>query len=458
MNKSTNKARDSIIYLPAISRTHSTDSIDAMANRLAGAFDRNAQSGDTEFYVKKEAREEFREFNTSLLTIMQKGDQDIPVADLYELDYRDLLISSAKERPPALHLLSILWSCLGMIPRLLSAIRRTGKTSLEKWQVFYAWLMALVVSLYFFILAGAFYSIASEASALQNLSAGTEISQAVEENNVAAGSNPDVSEQDGTFFTGTLGKVVENVSMYLEVIWQKVLPWIPSTTSVVVILAGFGFLSKKDFKKLISDLGIELAAAENYLSVDKKRGKIRGQFASLLEHISEKGSYDKIHIVSYSFGSVIAIDALFPNDNPLVPRFRLINTLTTIGTPYDFINTYWPKYFKNRMQYEGVPKNWVNIYMKSDVFGSNFTDAESGEARGIEFHPDYTYTDQVQKTPDINRISGPNRSLKEYGWFNRVKLIGFKTHSRYWEDNTGFDVNSIDIVVQELYKSNLTPA
>ncbi|NGP89506.1 hypothetical protein [Fodinibius halophilus] len=396
MGNQSEKKRDAIIYVPALSREHGNDSIGAMANRLAGAFDRNAESGHTKFYVKKEAREEFREFNTRRLTIARKGDDDTPVADLYELDYRDLLFSPLENRKPVVHLLSILWSCLGMFPRLFKGIGSTRKTSLEKGQVFYGWLMAFIVSFYFVILTGAFYSVVSEGRIIFENPQQVEISQNIKSNNggniVGADSVNEVKAvaEDTTTSSG------EPSSGFFHVVW-RFLTLLPSLfVSLVVVLAGVGMFSKNDFKKMISELGKELAAAENYLSVDEKRGKIRGQFATLLEHISEKEGesftdYENIHLVSYSFGSIIALDSLFPNDSPLVPRFKMIDTLTTIGTPYDFISTYWPEYFKNRMQYEGTPGAWINIYMKSDVFGSNFIDSKTGETSGIEFHPEYRF-------------------------------------------------------------------
>ncbi|WP_138431630.1 hypothetical protein [Fodinibius saliphilus] len=451
------KRRDAIIYVPALSKEHGNDSINAMANRLAAAFDRNAESGEAEFYIKKEAREDFREFDSPRFTIIQKGDEDIPVVDLYELDYRDLLLSPMNERKPVVHLLSILWSCLGMVPRLIKGMKRTSKTSLEKWQVFYGWAMAGTVSTYFFLLLFALGATLSDFSA---------VIHGPQANTVAPKTVPDITsgmvkidsvESGNTTVADTTKSKLQEKSIYS--VLKRLFLWLP--VPIVIVVAALGLFSKEDFKQMISELGKELAAAENYLSVDEKRSKIRGQFATLLEHISEKEGeglpkYDNIHLLSYSFGSIIALDSLFPNDSPLVPRFQMVDSLTTIGTPYDFISTYWPEYFNSRMQYDGVPRNWINIYMKSDVFGSNFTDSKTGETSGIEFHPDYCLDEKSSIAPNVNRLSGPNRSLKDYGWFNRLRLIGFKTHSQYWEGEAGFDVNSIDIVVQELFTNEST--
>jgi hypothetical protein len=49
-----------------------------------------------------------------------------------------------------------------------------------------------------------------------------------------------------------------------------------------------------------------------YITYGERREVIASQFSDLLEHIAEKSVYRHIHVVAYSFGSIVALDTLFP--------------------------------------------------------------------------------------------------------------------------------------------------
>jgi hypothetical protein len=76
--------------------------------------------------------------------------------------------------------------------------------------------------------------------------------------------------------------------------------------------------------------------------------------------------YTRLHVVCNSFGSVVAIDSLFPTGgSEPAKRVRDVHTLITVGCPFDFIRSY----FDARGGFAGVPRQWLNIYREDDVAG-----------------------------------------------------------------------------------------
>ena len=99
-----------------------------------------------------------------------------------------------------------------------------------------------------------------------------------------------------------------------------------------------------------------------------------------MEYIVEnKGPYDKIHLVSYSFGSVVALDTLFPQDGISVRRLEKIDSLVTIGCPFNMVESYWEGYFKRRPKPPQIPATWLNVSSPFAALGSDFKDTGGGK-------------------------------------------------------------------------------
>ena len=120
----------------------------------------------------------------------------------------------------------------------------------------------------------------------------------------------------------------------------------------------------------------------SYVAAGVQRDAAVGTLASFMTQLVEGERYERIHIVAYSIGSVIALDAVFPTSPP-IQVFRKLDTLTTIGCPGDIIQTFWDDYFQERYNLAGVPRRWINIFIPSDLLASNFIfgnyDAETPE-------------------------------------------------------------------------------
>ena len=124
----------------------------------------------------------------------------------------------------------------------------------------------------------------------------------------------------------------------------------------------------------------------------------------------------------------------------------MLNTLVTIGCPFDLIRTYFQSYFTQRTAIAGdstsvVPVRWINIYSPLDVFGSNFRDDDQPDAlpeKGVVLSQPSKSIRMPDKSISFN--SGIPAGQK-MGVLEFLALLGFKAHGFYWSRN---DEPSVD--------------
>ena len=130
-----------------------------------------------------------------------------------------------------------------------------------------------------------------------------------------------------------------------------------------------------------------------------QRAALAGRLRGLIEYVAEQTpAYRRVDLVGYSFGSLVALDCLFPQQGPPDPRYGLLRGLVTIGCPWDGARLLYPGFTRNRYARAGVPAGWLNVYAPLDVFGSNFRDdAELADA-----------TIAIARTPDGSEMTPIN--------------------------------------------------
>jgi pimeloyl-ACP methyl ester carboxylesterase len=233
--------------------------------------------------------------------------------------------------------------------------------------------------------------------------------------------------------------------------------------AVIVFLAAMGVVFPNSFKAQLSAAATTYLCALYYLRLGERRNELIAQLESLLERTAELEGvfYDRTHIVAYSFGSVVALDALFRlGKEPPPPRFRVIRTLITIGCPFDLIRTYWPWYFTRRMAVPTepgratVPARWVNIFSLADVLGSNFrNDDKDGPADvGVEV----AWDTPVPAAQTVRRVDSnllyEDGSAQSLNWWDYVTFIGFRAHAVYWNREDEPSTDCFTQVVETLFR------
>jgi hypothetical protein len=247
--------------------------------------------------------------------------------------------------------------------------------------------------------------------------------------------------------------------------------WWGWLASLVIVIPLAGAFLRFNVRDALSRAAPTLASASSYLIAGQNRNEIIGDLGDVLEHLKEEGGYERVHLAAYSFGSIVAIDALFQHDSEVSRRFREITTLITIGCPYDFVRTYWPRYFGNRYPGPGGQTfEWINVYCPIDVLGSNFIDeptraqrsayrrAKPPERKAMLKEWDEKYrsgVDLVEGDPARPKFAnnipfGPGQggtaSFGEWAAF-----AGFRVHGMYWSRASASAVNCFEPIVTRLY-------
>jgi hypothetical protein len=422
---------DAAILIPGLRHSEVEQSIDLIGLKIARAMDRNAKTARAEFLLKEGKDEDYGGgCKTRMLRIVRKDDTgEKPVLDLYEMSYSHLLLDGAANESLIKRISRLGLSLLSNAPRLVSSLMKPGKTREQKMQMALATLILLVLVLYMVVLVfTAVYTV------MQRPELGLEAPAWMEtliEDEQEPAETPGGAERKAAG-SGEEGASELNILQYL-----------------VIVLTALGLLTTQDYQRKLREAATQYTAIMNYFNLGERKGRLSGQLADLLEHIAEKQepAYNNIHLLSYSFGSILAIDGLYQHGR-LSERFRLVKTLVTIGCPFDFIRTYWPGYFKRREALPWSPPPWLNVYSPLDVLGSNFrNDDQDGEAaHGVEIGSAAT---EVVRPRNLVFTRGV--SLESLSFWDILYLTGFKAHASYWERSSTSDLSCFDLLIPELY-------
>jgi len=397
MSQAQQAKRDAVIYLPGLFGSGDI-SVDAIAKRIAVAFDRNQQDGKARFGISDGNEFEFEgQARTRQLTIQRTDPGKAPQSfiDIYAFDYRDTLKAKYIDRSPARQAMSILWLLITFFPRYLYSLFMPGKTLGEKLQVTLAGFMILLLVIYLFMLLYA--SAATLASSMDAIPA----------------QQPMTGWSD---FKALLNNLPGSFGFlhYIQ--------------SVVIVLTGLGLFFKQGLRQVIADVAINFAAGLDYLAADHQKTSIVGHFAGLLETIAESDiEYERIHVIGYSFGSIVAIDCIFQTSAP-TPRFSRIDHLITVGSPGDIVRTFWPHYFDQR-KLPSTRIKWVNVFSRNDILSSNFADRAGRAAQEPDFN--IGEGEKTLKPTNVHYDGSFAHSMNLFERMNRAR----KLHAEYWGES-----------------------
>ncbi|WP_409415578.1 hypothetical protein [Flavobacterium sp. PS2] len=197
--------------------------------------------------------------------------------------------------------------------------------------------------------------------------------------------------------------------------------YVLSITTLILIFA-------PQSKTIITSLATEFSCVDSYIANGEQSQIVLGNLDSLVEYIAENEPDPEIHFHCYSFGSILAVDLLFPvaeippSDNVQ----KLTKLLITTGNPYEFINAYYPSFYKRRSPIMENTLKWMNVYSVSDVFATNYRKDDSrGEAEfGIK---------NIAILPEnINyEITSDKSGIIAFFSLNSIKM-----HKCYWDPST----------------------
>lgn len=442
-------SKDAIIYVPGLGSEAVNQRIDTIARRLTGALERQTASAQARFQVVGAPEEAYGQvYKTPVRTITaQVGDdgESTPLADIYELDYRNTISKRFKERNPFLKALVMLLVLLSVCPKFLLSIAKPSKSLKEKLQlVFIAGIIGAIVFYMAMVVTAGIDTLKQAPATVNGLNGAIGIFlKTMSKTDKAPESDTKTEGQNETGSASKTGPVEDAQSV------SEGGAEITLVQSLVLIVMSLGLLSKTGFKASMSTIATEFVCVANYLRLGDKKPAILGQAAALLEHIAEKKEkYGSVHIVAFSFGSVVSLDLLFPHSRPGA-RLEIVKSLVTIGCPFDMIRTYWPAYFQDRQKKSNAPEQWVNIYAPLDVFGSNFrNDSKPGDAeQGIEA----VANQSVPIMPTCNIPYRIGMQAEKLSVLDIMTVKGAQIHCLYWTGNDEPEASCFDDVAVALF-------
>ncbi len=405
-------ARAALVYVPGLQGIGPAQSADVIARKVVAALER-ASPSPVAFGTREGKDEEYGleapRAKTRVRTIVRsEGGAETPLLDVYELEYGPQLRSRFEGRILLLQIVQLLWTLVASVPRHVAALGRKSKSAGHKLQMI--WVSAILVILASYtgvLLYGLWLGAASLASPDQAPSAAG-----------AAGGAP----------AGAPGERKVDAAV----------------VKAILILGGLGALSRESAKELLRKVAVEYVCALSYLRAGERRAALSGQLLALLDHVGERTPpYERVHVLGYSFGSVVSLDALF-DENPLAARLERFGTLVTVGCPFDLIRSYWPGYFADRQARLPEDASWVNVYAPNDVLGSNFRD----DAR------DEPATEGISCGPGGGRLVPENvvhrRGGTGAGAVEALLLGGFRAHKTYWDPDDPNEVSCFDQLATRL--------
>lgn len=395
------------IFIPGMNLSRKNEqTIDGHAQRLANALE---QIRPSEFrYTVKITKEKLKEDHTEdqMVAVAEvierrKDTEDFTAYRIYEFQYADLMAERFRSQIPLARawevFLIMAKRLLGITPFWRPMFRpKVGLSSKDKWQVAIYTVTFLLVGFYVLSIFPAFLSL----------------------------------------LTGFLGKIVVDDSLredqYTNEIVKSVLErayrhlyWLRYNWIPVLAITGAVYAFFPKLKESLTYLAVNALSLENYFMYGEQRAAVSGKFENLLNDILEREGNHEIEVHTFSFGGILALDALFPYENPASPLVaRHVSLLITIAVPYDYIRVYYPHYYKDRKGANLLLREWYNVFSDIDVLSSNFRNDPKAETGNQPIVPDGIMPYNLRYN-----IINP-ASLNVVDW---ITLIGFRAHNLFWD-------------------------
>lgn len=387
---------ESIIYIPGLGTRLFNQSVESFAYRFKKALDINdpekLRHYETEFRKINYGKDNKQESNVAVIYITEDGKRK-NIFEIYELDYGNTLTDKFEKSNIFVKTFLLFISIIIKIPDIIFQFLRSMFTKKQKpislsfkdiLQFTYGSFILLLLSIFGIILVLSLISYIPDFFQMNKIQDPVGILKIL-----------------NAFRETAIAKYIIGISTLLFLI-------LPTAKNFITILA------------------TEYLCTMYYLNFGERRQNIIGKLEELTEYISENVNPKRISFYCYSFGSIIAADALFPYDGKVSYRIAdRVELLVTIGSPIDFIRVYWPKYFADRKKSNTRLIKWYNIYSMSDILSSNFRfDNKELDAKyGIA-------ADSIMPTNiPYNILNTEGNSI-----INTILLLGFKANQLYWDD------------------------
>ena len=379
------------IYLSGLGESEAESPVELYARRFARQFDSNYEDASPDFEVTADKFEydKRNQLNCRRIVVSETKDGAAKIIyKFYEYRYAEIMTRNFKRSNALIKSGLLFLGVVSKIPlmcyRLVVTRKEVGYQPRFRAQALYMFLLFLLLSAaILFLLPAAIGVISSLLNADQWL-----------ENMV-----------------GALGLNFESVIKFSG--------WVTSMTAALLLL-------KPGFSDSLISLACEFVSASEYLERGKTKQTIHGQMDMLIEQIiKQEGEATELYFHSYSFGTLVSLDFVFPQGaEPSVRVKQHVKGLVTIGSPIDFVKVYFPKFFNELKTTLKEQLKWINVYSLADALASNFrkTDDEGPAEYSIDVHA----------TMPIN-VLYEVASVDSNIFTQFFTLHSIRAHANYWD-------------------------
>lgn len=369
------------------------------------------------------------------------------VIDLYEFDYTRHLAERFEKKNLVLRAALVLMAIIRGLFTLRKNAPRGAQTFVARLQV---GLLIGVLFLYAVLLAVLAVAIATQLLDL----VGSLISAAPDGRPATEGQasptpaptpeRPPAEESgDPNLLSGLWQRVSAAARAVADVVTAFVLPML----ALVWLLAP----PRAKIKRFLTDGATDYLTIDYYLRGQEGAEELHGGLRSLIDTLAGLG-YRRIDLAAYSFGSVVAFNVVFPGRRPDPSGpVSAIESLFTIGSPYDLVRRIRPGYFRARHALPEHPKRWINIYVPKDILGSNLRNDSDQDQPAREV--------MVETSAEPDELPVPRNVVYLPGGIPRegpspgdlLGFRGFQVHARYWDPSQQNESTCFEEMVSELY-------
>jgi len=398
------------IYISGLGQSFVNETVEKYAERLMNEMSFNTNG--VEYEIKMEKINYKSERESTVVSICEKSEQSRIVYKLYDFEYHQIL--TEKFTSYSLFLKN-LWLLLLVVRKFPLVVKRLfAPASYNRpFQTFYLFLIFLIISF------AVIFMLPATISVVSNFFDNPKVNDIILE------------------FKNNIG--VDDIALISKSRLEYFSKIIISLTAIVLLVV-------PNANVLITNLATEFVCANDYIEHGSQRQLLQGHLELLVEYISENETDCKIHFHAYSFGSLLAIDYIYPfGNNPTKNAETFCVALITIGTPFEFVNSYYPQFYPNRKIELGDRLQWLNVYSIADALATNFrNDAKIGDAQfGIE--------KTSNKPTNINyEVS----TIDEASITNFIMLNSVRVHGMYWDNKTEGQ-SCLRLIYNEMNKRNL---
>jgi hypothetical protein len=423
-------ARDALIYIGPIGSETLVQPVERIAGKIAAALDRACTTRAAEFQTVFPWKDSLVAANNvpsqtqyAPFCTISRIDEDRPprpVLDVHVLPYHDILLRPIKDKGLLLRglfvLIAIIRNAGRMFRQLFSRHRHRdrqnqsigSRTKSRSFQLGFALIILAIASMYMItVVIAAFAAVASVLD-------------------VAIFKSEDATR-------GRFWSLVSDIA-----------PWFQGTVITVTAL-WLALPSRAGIKRFIEETTTDYLAVDHYLTFGERSNAIVGPLSDLIDELARRNgnNYRNYYVMAYSFGSLIAIDALFPPANPTSkPRpspLTEVDTLITIGCPLAAVRLLCPRYSANRYSQANSQLRWMNFYNNADILSTADIKARMANLPAND----------IQNFALSTGTEDQSLSLFDY-----LTLIGMRAHTWYWSRSDEAEISAFDHIIPELYKGD----